>query len=118
MSLAFTLDEVAEFIQQGFIFVVSKFTGIKIHAVVVTGLIPDMGLFRVRDRGHDLAAAWAIDVFDLVIFFTNLGIATVDKLGHPLTFKGLGLTNIKPDTFAVGAAVDGHVAAVGNFFHG
>ena len=111
------MQECGHLLYQRLVFEIGKLTRIKIHTMLGTHLVTDMGLIRVFDVFHGLAASWASNICDLIIGFSSFGAARVEKFRHPLVFELLGFADIEPEPLAAGASVNRHITAVSGFFH-
>lgn len=88
--------DVAEDIQQSLVLVVSELARIHEHAMLFTGFILKVLLLRVIQFLHWLTAAGTLNITHCVIGFTDLGIAAISKVSHPVALQLLGFAVIKP----------------------
>ena len=111
------MQECGHLLKQGLMFEIGEFTGVKVHAVLGTCLVANMGLIGILDVFHCLAAPWAGAIRDAIVGFACFCIARVKELRHPLVFELLGFADIEPEPLAAGASVNRHITAVSGFFH-
>ena len=111
------MNKFRHFLKQRDVLIVSKFACIKVHAMLGADLVADVGLVGIFDVLHRLAAARAGAVRNIIIRLSGLGITGVEKFRHPFVFEAFSFAKIEPQPLAARASVDGHVPAIGCFFH-
>ena len=100
-------------IQQGFIFVVGKFSCIHKHAVLFAGLVFKMLLSVFVEFFHGFPAARALDIPDSIVRLAYFRITAVSEFSHPVSFQLCRLTVIEPQTAAVLAFADHNLTVQG-----
>tara|TARA_Y100000385_G_C13093320_1_gene639958 strand:+ start:1567 stop:1842 length:276 start_codon:yes stop_codon:yes gene_type:complete len=73
-------------------FEIGEFTSIKIHTMLGTCLLTNMGLISIFYVFHSLAASCAGTIGNVIIGFTDFGVARVEKFRYPLVFELFGFT--------------------------
>ena len=86
-----SMQERGHLLEQRLLFEIGEFTRIKIHTMLGTRLVTNMGLIGILDVFHGLAASRARAISDGIIGFTSFGVTRVEEFRHPFVFKLFGL---------------------------
>ena len=107
--------DASEPIHEGLVGIIGVFTGIKEHAILVANFIADVGLSFIRALIHLVLADRASDIPQVIVESTHFRITIVDILRAPFLLQCFGLTVVKPQSAAVGTAINDYSPCQGTY---